>query len=62
MSKDPIRQFIEGKIRPAKLQVIIMPNEEVLCAGIHIGWLTDKRPTFIDTDKCLKDFIEEEEE
>jgi len=53
--------YQEGTIRSAKLKVIIMPNGEVIGAGIHIGWLNDKRPSFIDSDKLLSDYIEEEE-
>lgn len=55
-------RYQEGTIRPAKLQVVIMPNGEVLGAGISIGFLTDKRPSFINDDKLLRDYIEEEEE
>lgn len=48
----------ESTIRPATLQVIIMPNDEVLCAGIHIGWLNDARPSFTDSDKRLSDYVD----
>ncbi len=55
-------KYQEGTIRPAKLKVVIMPNDEVLSAGKSLGFLTDKRPSFTNKDKRLRDYIEEEEE
>lgn len=51
-----------GTSRIAKLEVLIMPNDEVLCAGKHVGWLNEARPSLLNPDKLLRDYIEEEEE
>lgn len=59
MSSD--REFQEGTIRLAKLEVVIMPNDEIICAGKHIGWLNEKVPSWFTVDQKLGDFIEEVE-
>ncbi len=55
-------KYQEGKIRIAKLEVIIMPNDEILCAGKHIGWLNEKVPSWFTKDTKLSNFIEEIEQ
>ena len=51
-------EYQEGTIKRAKLEVIIMPNDEILCAGMHVGWLNDTRPSFTNKDKRLVDYVE----
>ncbi len=55
------REYQAGKIRIAKLEVVIMPNDEIICAGKHIGWLNEKVPSWF-SDKKFKHFIEEVEQ
>ncbi len=55
-------KYQEGKIRIAKLEVLIMPNDEILCAGKHIGWMNERVPSWFSKDTKLSNFIEEVEE
>ena len=50
-----------GTLKTFKLRVIVMPNDEILCGGKHIGWLNERCPTWFNKDKRLGDYIEEEE-
>jgi len=54
--------YQEGTIRLAKLDVIVMPNDEIICAGKSIGWMNDKAPGFSDKDRKLNHYITFEEE
>ena len=55
-------EYQEGTIKRGKLSVIVMPNDEILCAGKHIGWLNERAPSWLDKDRRLGYYIEEEEE
>jgi len=46
------------QIRLAKLEVVVMPNDEIICAGKHIGWMDEKAKSWRGR-KTLGDFIEE---
>lgn len=51
--------FIMTKgIRLARLEVVVMPNDEIICAGKHIGWMDEKAKSWRGR-KTLGDFIEE---
>jgi len=52
------REWSPGIIKAAKLNVIVMPNDEILCGGKHIGWLNDKLPSWFDPNKRLTDYVE----
>ena len=53
-------EYQEGKIRLAKLEVVIMPNGEILCGGKHIAWLNEKIAGCITgNDITFKNYIEE---
>lgn len=51
-------KYQEDTIRPAKLNVIVMPNGEILCVGKSIGWMDEKAPSFSDKDRELGHYIE----
>jgi hypothetical protein len=52
-------EYQEGIIRLAMLEVAIMPNNEIICAGKHIGWMNEKVPSWFTPDAKLGDFISE---
>lgn len=53
---------MEGKIRLAKLEVVVMPNDEIICAGKHIGWLDEKAPSWLNKEARMGDYVEEVDE
>jgi len=55
-------RYQEGTIRAAKLDVIVMPNGEIICVGKSIGWMDDRAPGFKDKDRKLSHYIDFEEE
>ncbi len=52
------REWSPGIVTAAKLQVIVMPNDEILCGGKSIGWLNERLPSWFDADKRMTDYIE----
>ena len=43
----------------SKLEVLIMPNGEIICGGKHLGWL-DQAPTK-GGKKTFNDYIDEDD-
>ncbi len=52
------REYQEGKIRLAKLEVVVMPNGEIICSGKHIGWMDELMQRWGNTETRMKHFIE----
>ena len=50
-------EYQEGKIRLAQLEVVVMPNNEIICAGKHLGWMNEKVPSWFSKKTTFKEFI-----
>lgn len=51
------------RIRIAKLEVVILQNGEIVCAGKRIGWMNEKVPSLLGKGIVrLEEYIEEVEE
>ena len=55
-------EYQEGKIRLATLEVAVLPNNEIICGGKHIGWMNEEVPSWFRKGTKLGDFINDEED